>query len=71
MRKQALAISLLNVCCVLIFSAAANAQTAGDMIRSGMNAHDAGNYDQAIAEYSRAIQLDPSIAVAYMNRGNA
>ena len=71
MRKQALAISLLNVCCLLIFSVAANAQTAGDLIRSGMSASDAGNDDQAIAEYSRAIQLDPSIAVAYMNRGNS
>jgi tetratricopeptide (TPR) repeat protein len=29
-----------------------------------------GDYDQAIADYSEAIRIDPSYAVAYSNRGN-
>jgi tetratricopeptide (TPR) repeat protein len=30
-----------------------------------------GEYDRAIADYNRAIQLDPKLAFAYNNRGNA
>ena len=71
MRKQPLALTLLSICCVLTLSANAKAQTPSELIRSGISAHDAGNYDQAIADYTRAIQLDPSVAVAYMNRGNS
>ena len=29
-----------------------------------------GNYNQAIVDLSRAIKLNPELAIAYMNRGN-
>ena len=32
---------------------------------------DSGDYDQAIAAYTEAIELDPSVAVAYENRAEA
>ena len=36
------------------------------------NSHDnKDDYDAAIADYTRAIEIDPNFALAYNNRGNA
>ncbi|GAJ13974.1 unnamed protein product, partial [marine sediment metagenome] len=37
----------------------------------GNNFLDQGYYDEAIEEYTDAIELDPNLAVAYYNRGRA
>jgi tetratricopeptide (TPR) repeat protein len=37
--------------------------------RLGTNNADAGNYRQAIVDFSRSISLDPNDAFAYYNRG--
>jgi tetratricopeptide (TPR) repeat protein len=40
-------------------------------LQQGMDAYDKGDYDQAIADFNQAIQLDPKNAKAYYKRGNA
>lgn len=35
----------------------------------GRQAYEAGNYEQALSIYTRALTLDPSCALAYYNRG--
>ena len=44
---------------------------AEEFFRSGRNFDRQGQSQQAIAEYTRAIELDPSYAAAYFFRGNA
>lgn len=43
--------------------------TAWDYFRRAFRASNEGHNDEAIAEYSKAIELDPQIAAAYNNRG--
>lgn len=45
------------------------ALTAWDYIRRGLRAKDEGRNEDAIQEYSKAIEIDPRSAVAYNNRG--
>ena len=45
--------------------------TPWDHIRRGNRHYDAGEYADAVAEYTQAIALDPKYAVAYNNRGAA
>ena len=45
--------------------------TPWDHIRRGNRHYDAGKYEDAIAEYTQAIALDPKYAAAYNNRGAA
>ncbi len=52
-------------------SASASVQTAQDFFKSAYAAKDAGDFDQAISDYSEAIRLKPDDAIAYNNRGNA
>ncbi|MDP8238968.1 MAG: tetratricopeptide repeat protein [Candidatus Hatepunaea meridiana] len=37
----------------------------------GLAFHQNGDYDRAIADYSRALQIDPNFAKAYIDRGLA
>jgi len=48
-----------------------NKMTAWDYFRRAYKAYEAGYYEQAIADYSMAIALDPNYAGAYINRGIA
>ena len=48
----------------------ANALTAWDHIRRGNRLNDEGKYAEAIADYTKAIELDPNYAIAYNNLGN-
>jgi Flp pilus assembly protein TadD len=50
---------------------ASAAGSAAAHLRSGLAAFDARRYDQAISEYTRALQLDPRLAEAYINRGQS
>ena len=45
--------------------------TPWDYLRRGNRHYDAGEYADAIAEYTKAIALDPNSAVTYNNRGYA
>jgi len=47
------------------------AQAVTEAIRSASRAMAAGDYDEAIRQYSTAIRLDPNYANAYANRGLA
>src|SRR4030042_3305654 len=47
------------------------AMTAAEYIERGNVVFDKGKYDEAIREYSKAIELDPDNAVAWNNRGLA
>lgn len=46
-----------------------DALTAWDYIRRGLRASDEGDYENAIKEYERAIEIDPYSEAAYNNRG--
>jgi len=44
---------------------------AEDALNKGLNLHEAGNLNEAIVQYGRAIKLNRRLAEAYFNRGNA
>ena len=35
----------------------------------GFSKHELGNYYEAIADYTKAIEIDPDYALGYANRG--
>ncbi len=47
------------------------AQTAVDYVQKGNTYYEQGKYDQAIADYTEAIDINPHFAKAYDNRGAA
>jgi tetratricopeptide (TPR) repeat protein len=47
------------------------AHTAAEWSNIGLAAYKAGNYDDAIKDYSKAIELDPKYSIAFFNRGHA
>lgn len=53
------------------FSPAIVAQSASGFIASGLEKSKTGNYDAAIAEYTKALELNSSYISAYINRGLA
>ena len=56
---------------LFLFSSLAFAQSAVDYVQSGNAAYTKGKYDQAILDYTKAIDIDPEFAKAYDNRGAA
>ena len=57
---------------MLVSASALQAQTtAVEFNRLGSADRQHGNIDLAIADFTKAIELDPQYAVAYSNRGNA
>ena len=46
-------------------------RTAESHFQQGNKLVEQGRYDDAIEEYTKAIELNPSLAIAYNNRGNA
>ena len=41
------------------------------MLRVAAAYHRMGQFDNAVSDYSKAIEISPSLAVAYQNRGSA
>ena len=50
---------------------ASDGLTANDLFQRGLEKYKSKDYQGAIADYSKAIQLKPDYAEAYNNRGNA
>ena len=48
-----------------------NVRLADDAFNRGLAYARQGEYEQAIADYTAAIKLNPQLAEAYYNRGNA
>lgn len=47
-----------------LLSSAQNATEARALVREGTELHDAGHYDEAVAKYQQALQLEPGSALA-------
>ena len=63
---------VLGAILLLALSAASNGQsTAADFFSHGLERGKAKDADGAIADYTRAIELDPKMAAAYVNRAKA
>jgi len=56
--------------CVVLFALAC-ANPALEHVQQGTVYREQGEFDKAIAEYTKAIELDPDLAIAYNNRGCA
>ena len=69
MTKRLCAVIMLAV--LLMQSAAVFAKTVGEYISDGNEAFHERNFDQAIYEYTKALDIDPNVDKAYDNRGAA
>ncbi len=56
---------------VVLSTQASHAQRADDYIDAGIEKYKRGDYQGAITDYSKAIEIDPQYADAYINRGAA
>ena len=54
-----------------INNANGNAKSAESHLNKGNALFDQGDYESAISEYDKAINLNPNSAFAYFKRGNA
>jgi tetratricopeptide (TPR) repeat protein len=65
-----LAFSLIIAACA---TSGANSphQTAETFLKRGISSINSGDYDQAIADFNKALKLDPKFAAAYYQRGRA
>ena len=55
----------------LLVAACGSISEAGKHYNAGLEFQKQGNLREAIVEYNEAVKLDPQLAVAYINRGNA
>ncbi len=68
---------ILTVACLILFSCATTQQTqlkSNDAVvhnNRGFDYCQIGKYDQAISDFSKAIEMNPRLAPAYSNRGAA
>ncbi len=56
---------------VIVWWLSPGKNTAADYVDSGVAHYNSGEYEKAIDEYNRAIELNPNYAPAYNNRGLA
>jgi len=56
---------------ILLTPFLAHAQTAEEYFKQGVTKIDNGDYDGAIENFNKVIELDPKNAKAYAGRGNA
>jgi len=63
------------VVCIMVVTAILSflwrAPSATDYLKQGVTLFEEGKYEQAIDEYTKAIELDPNLTDAYYNRGLA
>ena len=60
-------ILLLSLCCAQVVLS----QTSNSLIRKGNQLYKQGEYDKSLAEYERALQVEPQNTLANFNFGNA
>ena len=56
---------------ILLIPVLACSQTSEDFFEKGIAKSNLGDYKGAIQDYNKAIELDPNLAEAYLNRGVA
>ena len=61
----------LAIAAVVLSTQTAVAQSADDYLNRGNTKYHLRDYQGAIADYSKAIEINPQYAYAYINRGNA
>ena len=61
----------LATAAVVLSTQAAHAQSAEDYVNTGVEKGKSGDLQGAIADYSKAIEINPQDASAYYNRGIA
>ena len=59
----------LLIVLILFFSYTTYSQTAKEYFNSAYDKEENGNFNGAIADYTKAIELNPDDASAYNNRG--
>ena len=64
------AFKIVPLVCAMLFALACT-NPALEHVQQGTAYREQGKFDEAIAEYTKAIELDPDLAVAYNNRGCA
>ena len=68
MQRLVLSLTVVFLGCLAI-PATLSAQTAADYNNQGVDWYNKGEYDKAIADYNKALSLDPNHASTYLNRG--
>ena len=64
--------TILSVCVLIILAVAGCAEMKADSyFNRALTYGKKGQYDQAIADYTKAIEINPGHAMAYYNRGRA
>ena len=58
----------LLITLALLISAVSFGQTAEEYFNSGSDKHNLKDYNGAISDYNKAIEINPNLAVAYYNR---
>ena len=61
----------LATAAVVLSTQAAHAQSAEDFLDAGVEKGKSGDLQGAIADFNKAIEIDPQFAIAYYNRGVA
>ena len=59
----------LLITLALLISAVSFGQTAEEYFNSGSDKHNLKDYNGAISDYNKAIEINPNLADAYLNRG--
>ena len=67
--KIASTVRTLLLAASLVFPTYGIAETAADYNNRGIAKVGKGDFDGAIADYNRALELDPKFAIAYADRG--
>ena len=71
MKNKAISIVMMTLIGICIFAPIISAETAEEWNEKGIDFARSGEYEKAIEDYNKAIELDPNLAGVYYNRGNA
>jgi len=67
--KLGIAVTLVLAVAASLWFAAPVVDTADSANNQGLDYNNEGEYDKAIVAFTKAIELDPELALAYNNRG--